>query len=153
VLHPQSGRTQTLQYLPPSVAHKTLGHYKEPMGLQKMQFRMLKEKSDKITEFLWTTHFTCEEAWTYYRSCYVHAVTYPLTSSFLTQSQLKSIQTKAMAIITANAVLIATQNRKYFMVRQTWEVLSFAILLSNRASPKPCTSFDTGVSNPPWENS
>ena len=101
VLHPQSGRTQTLQYLPPSVAHKTLGHYKEPMGLQKMQFRMLKEKSDKITEFIWPTHFTREEAWTYYRSCYVPAVTYPLPSSFLTHSQLRSIQTKAMAIVTA----------------------------------------------------
>jgi hypothetical protein len=91
----------TLEFLPPSVAHKTLGHYKEPVGLQKQQFRQLKEKSDRITEFLWTTPLTREEAWTYYRSCYVPAVKYPLTSSFLSQSQLKGIQTKAMAIITA----------------------------------------------------
>ena len=101
VLDPLTGRTQTLDFLPPSTAHKTLGHYKEPYGLQKMQFRQLKAKSDEITDFLWSTHFTRDEAWTYYRSCYVPAVTYPLTSSFLSPSQLATIQTKAMAIITA----------------------------------------------------
>ncbi len=98
---PLTGMVQTLDYLPPSVAHKTLGHYKEPCGLQKTQFRQLKQKSDTITEFLWSTHFTREEAWTYYRSCYIPAVAYPLTSSFLSNSQLKAIQSKAMAIITA----------------------------------------------------
>jgi hypothetical protein len=79
---PLTDTVHTLEYLPPSVAHKTLGHYKEPFGLQKMQFRQLKEKSDTITDFLWSMHFTREEAWTFYRSCYVPAVTYPLTSSF-----------------------------------------------------------------------
>jgi hypothetical protein len=101
VTDPLTDNIQVLEFLPPSVAHKTLGHYKEPVGIQKMQFRQLKEKSDRITEFLWSTHFTREEAWTYYRSCYVPAVTYPLTSSFLSPSQLTSIQTKAMAIIAA----------------------------------------------------
>ena len=101
ILDSHTGNAQTLEYLPPSVAHKTLGHYKEPMGLQKMQFRQLKAKSDDITAFLWSNHFTREEAWTFYRSCYIPAVTYPLASSFLTQSQLKHIQCKAMAIITA----------------------------------------------------
>ncbi|KAI2502417.1 hypothetical protein MHU86_12074 [Fragilaria crotonensis] len=101
VSDPLTDNIQVLEFLPPSVAHKTLGHYKEPVGIQKTQFRQLKEKSDRITEFLWSTHFTREEAWTYYRSCYVPAVTYPLTSSFLSSSQLTSIQTKAMAIIAA----------------------------------------------------
>ena len=101
VSDPHTGNIQALEYLPPSVAHKTLGHYKEPIGLQKTQFRKLKEKSDRITEFLWSTLLTRGEAWTYYRSCYVPAVTYPLTSSFLSTSQLKSVQAKAMAIITA----------------------------------------------------
>jgi hypothetical protein len=101
VSDPFSDTTQSLEFLPPSVAHKTLGHYKEPVGLQKTQFWRLKEKSDHITEFLWSTYFTREEAWTFYRSCYVPAVTYPLTSSFLSGSQLKAIQAKAMAIITA----------------------------------------------------
>jgi exonuclease III len=101
VSDPLSDTIHSLEFLPPSVAHKTLGHYKEPFGLQKTQFRKLKEKSDQITEFLWSTYFTREEAWTFYRSCYVPAVTYPLTSSFLSNSQLKAIQTKAMTIITA----------------------------------------------------
>jgi hypothetical protein len=96
-----TSHNQTLEYLPPSVAHKTLGHYKEHTGIQKTQFRQLKAKSDNITAFLWSTHLTREEAWIYYHSCYIPAVTYPLTSTFLSMTQLKSIQTKAMAIITA----------------------------------------------------
>ena len=83
------------------MAHKTLGHYKEPIGIQKTQFRQLKAKSDSITAFLWSTHLTREEAWIYYQSCYVPAVTYPLTSTFLSTAQLHQIQSKAMAIITA----------------------------------------------------
>ena len=96
-----TNHNQTLEYLSPSVAHKTLGHYKEPTRIQKMQFRQLKAKSDSITAFLLSTPLTREEAWIYYHSCYTPAVTYPLTSTFLSLAQLKSIQTKAMGIITA----------------------------------------------------
>jgi hypothetical protein len=92
---------QTLKYLPPSVAHKTLGHYKEPVGTQKAQFRNLKAKSDSITDFLWTTHLTREESWIYYQACYLPAIAYPLTGSSLTRTQLDSIQRKAMKIIVA----------------------------------------------------
>ena len=63
VTDPITGDSHTLEYLSPSVAHKTLGHYKEPTGTQVPQFRHLKEKSDKVTEFLWTsTHLTRQEA-------------------------------------------------------------------------------------------
>jgi hypothetical protein len=75
VTNPLTDNIHVMEFLPPSVAHKTLGHYKEPVGIQKMQFRQHKEKSDRISEFLWSTHFTREEEWTYYRSCYVPAVT------------------------------------------------------------------------------
>jgi hypothetical protein len=98
---PLSGEKYTMEYLPPSVAHKTLGHYKEPMGIQKVQFQRLKEKSDQATEFLWTTHLTRQEAWTFYHSCYLPSVMYPLTSSFLSEKQLDKIQQKAMTIIYA----------------------------------------------------
>ncbi|KAI2491874.1 hypothetical protein MHU86_22670 [Fragilaria crotonensis] len=101
ILDPFTGQEQVLEYLPPSVAHKTLGHYKEPMGLQKMQFRQLKAKVTTSLRFFGVTIFTRDEAWTFYRSCYIPAVVYPLTSSFLSQSQLKHIQGKAMSIITA----------------------------------------------------
>ena len=53
-----SGNIQTLEYLPPTVAHKTLGHDKEPAGLQKAQFRTLKKKSDQITDFLTSSQLT-----------------------------------------------------------------------------------------------
>jgi exonuclease III len=98
---PITNTSETLEYLPPTKAHKTLGHFKEPSGLHKEQYRQLKAKSDQITDFLWSTHLTREEAWLYYQACYIPAVTYPLTSSFLSPAQLKSVQTKAMAIITA----------------------------------------------------
>ena len=91
---------ETLEYLHPTAAHKTLGHYKEPSGSQAMQYQQLKKKSDSITDFLWTTQLTCEEAWLYYQTCcYVPAVTYPLTSSFLPPTKLDNIQRKAMSII------------------------------------------------------
>ena len=53
-----TNHNQTLEYLSPSVAHKILGHYKEPTGIQKMQFRQLKAKSDSITASLWSTPLT-----------------------------------------------------------------------------------------------
>jgi hypothetical protein len=40
-----------VEYLPPTTAPKTLGHYKEPSGLQKEQYSQLKVKSDRITDF------------------------------------------------------------------------------------------------------
>jgi hypothetical protein len=71
------------------------------MGIQKAQIQLLKEKSDQATEFLWTTHLTRQEAWTFYHSCYIPSVTYPLTGSYLSEKQLDQIQQKAMTIIYA----------------------------------------------------
>jgi hypothetical protein len=96
-----SGNIQTLKYLPPTVAHKTLGHNKEPAGLQKAQFRTLKKKSDQITDFLTSSQLTREEAWIYYYACYIAAVSYPLTASTLTFQQLDVIQRKAMLKLVA----------------------------------------------------
>ena len=99
VYNPITQVEELLEYLPPTVAHKTLGHYKDPAGLQYTQFQQLKAKSDTITEFLWETQLTREEAWLYYQACYVPAVVYPLTCSFLSQHQLDTIQRRAMSII------------------------------------------------------
>jgi hypothetical protein len=96
---PHTSQEQVLEYLHPYAAHKTLGHYKEPSGIQVEQFKRLKEKSDSITEFLWKMPHTRSEAWTYYSACYLPSVTYPLTASALTTKQLTKIQTKAMTII------------------------------------------------------
>ena len=94
-----TGNICELEYLHPYAAHKTLGHYKEPAGIQLEQFRQLKSKSDRITEFLWTAPLTRAESWTYYSACYLPAVTYPLIGSHLTVKQLTSTQMKAMNII------------------------------------------------------
>ena len=99
VTDPYTNARQPLQYLSPYTAHKTLGYYKEPAGTQKVQFEKLLEKSDGITSFLWETPLTRIEAWTYYTSCYLPSVCYPLTGSFMSQAQLDKIQRKAMSII------------------------------------------------------
>ena len=99
VTDPHTNTTCELEYLNPYSAHKTLGCYKEPAGTQVTQFKKLKEKSDSITSFLWSTPLTRGEAWTYYTACYLPSVCYPLTASHLTPKQLGKIQQKAMMII------------------------------------------------------
>ncbi len=62
-----TGDSQTLEYLSPSVAHKMLGHQKEPTGTQVAKCWHLKEERDKVTELLWTTDLSRQqEAWTFF---------------------------------------------------------------------------------------
>ncbi len=96
-----SGEAHELQYLSPYAAHKTLGHYKEPAGTQKEQYRQLQKKSDQSVEFMKTCALTREEAWTYYYACYLPSIGYPLATSYFTRQQLDNIQRKAMSIIFA----------------------------------------------------
>ena len=44
---------------------------------------------------------TRQEAWTFYRSCLLPSITYPLTSSHFLEKQLDKVQKKAMTIIYA----------------------------------------------------
>ncbi|KAI2499829.1 hypothetical protein MHU86_14646 [Fragilaria crotonensis] len=101
VTDPYTGRSQSLQYLPPHTAHKTLGHFKEPAGTQLEQFRRLYQKSYDVTKFLWSTPLSRSETVLFYNACYLPSISYPLTCSHLTKAQLEIIQRRAMAIITA----------------------------------------------------
>ena len=96
-----TGQIQTLEYLTPHKAHKTLGVYKEPAGIQTEQFRQLKQKSDSVTQFLWSVPLKREETRLFYHACYLTSIGYPLTSTYFTHDQLDKIQRKAMAIIVA----------------------------------------------------
>ena len=99
VIDPNTNVEGKLEYLSPYTAHTTLGHFKEPAGIQATQFRKLKEKSDSNTEFLWSTPLSRNEAWTYHTACYLPSMCYPLTSFHMTDKQLTQIQQKAMNII------------------------------------------------------
>ncbi len=101
VNNPVSGETQELDYLFPYVAHKTLGHYKDPAGTQREQYRQLKKKIDKSVDFLNQWSLNPEEAWTFYYACYLPSVGYPLANSIFTSAQLANIQRKAMSLIIA----------------------------------------------------
>jgi hypothetical protein len=66
-----TGDGKRLKYLSPCEAHKALlGHYKEPAGTQKEQYRQQKRKSNGSVEFMRNCTLTREEAWTYH---YMHA--------------------------------------------------------------------------------
>jgi hypothetical protein len=84
VTDPLTDEVHELTFLPPHTAHKTLGHYKEPAGTQSEQVRQLRKKSDTSTAFLWKSHLTTMEAWTYYFACYLPSIGYPLLCSSLT---------------------------------------------------------------------
>ena len=99
VWDPIANETQTLKLLSVYDAHKTLGHYKEPAGHQKEQFRQLQNKSNETTAFLWSCPLTRAEAWTFYFACYLTSISYPLSCSALSKNQLNLIQQKAMSII------------------------------------------------------
>ena len=101
VTDPTTKAVHALTFLSPHTAHKTLGHYKEPAGTQMEQFRQLRAKSDKSTEFIWKCHLTPKEAWTYYYACYLPSIGYPLSCSSLTHAQLDRVQRTAMTIIVA----------------------------------------------------
>jgi exonuclease III len=101
VTDPVTNTVHALTFLSPHTAHKTLGHYKEPAGTQMEQFRQLRVKSDKSTEFIWKCHLTPKEAWTYYYACYLPSIGYPLSCSSLTYAQLDRVQRTAMTIIIA----------------------------------------------------
>ena len=98
VKDPVSGEDQDLDYLSPYAAHKTLGHYKDPAGTQREQYRQLKLKSDKSVEFLYQCALTPEEVWTFYYACYLPSIGYPLANSYFTEAQMANIQRKAMHV-------------------------------------------------------
>ena len=101
VTDPLTQEDHVLNLLSPYTAHKTLGHYKEPAGNQREQFRQLRKKSDMSTQFLWKCYLTPSEAWTYYYACYLPSIGYPLPCSSLTYAQLDRVQRTAMTIIVA----------------------------------------------------
>jgi hypothetical protein len=96
-----SGNLHKLQELSPYTAHKTLGHYKDPAGLQIEQKKRLRLLCDGNTKFLWNCPLTRREAWTYYFACFLPSVCSPLACSYFTKTQLETIQRKSMSIIIA----------------------------------------------------
>ena len=96
-----SGNRKELEYLPPHKAHKTLGHYKEPAGIQKTQLQVLKRQCESLTDFLWQCPLTREEACHYYYACYLPSISYPLSLSHFQERQLNAIQKKPMMILLA----------------------------------------------------
>jgi hypothetical protein len=98
VSDPTTKRSSTLNILSPYQAHKTLGHFKEPAGVQKEQYSRLLQKSNECVAFLWKCPLSQKEAWTFYFACYLPSG-YPLPASSLTLFQLEKVQRKAMSII------------------------------------------------------
>ena len=88
-----------LELLSPYMAHKTLGHYKDPAGTQAAQYRQLHKQSEALTTFLWRCPLTKLETWTFYFACYLPSMSYPLACSSLSRQRLDQVQRRAMSII------------------------------------------------------
>lgn len=101
VTDPISAELITIPILSSYQAHKTLGHYKEPAGVQREQVRQLRKLCKENVEFLWRTPVTRHEASIFYKSSFLPSVSYPLSCSAMSIKQLESIQKSTMAIIIA----------------------------------------------------
>lgn len=95
---------QTSQQIPPipaHMAHKTLGHYKDPAGNQHRQLEELQLKCDKAADFMAMSPLNRQEAWTYYFAIFLPSVGYPLSSCHFSVNSLDKVQRRAMANIFA----------------------------------------------------
>jgi hypothetical protein len=92
---------QKIQVLSAYSAHKTLGHYKDPVGYQSQQLRELKIKCEKAADFVAISPLNRSEAWTYYFAIFLPSVGYPLASCYYKANILDAAQRRAMSNIIA----------------------------------------------------
>ena len=138
-------------------AHKTLGHPKEPAGsTQFTQYTKLKAKSTQTTMFLWTTALSWDKTWLFYNACYLPAVQYPLTWSYINKLQLDKIQRKAMLIIISRRSGYNQCTKKdisSYMHHYNMEEQDFIIFISTVKVPNKIissTALETTLTN--WQN-
>ena len=98
---PQTSQEYRLLMLSPYIAHKTLGHYKEPSGSQAEQCKQLQAKCNDQVSFLWKSPLTRLDAWYFYKSCFLPCVGYPLANCHFPMASLQKTQRTAMSIIVA----------------------------------------------------
>ncbi|KAI2503136.1 hypothetical protein MHU86_11327 [Fragilaria crotonensis] len=101
VIDPSSESEVEIPILSSYQAHKTLGHFKEPAGVQKAQARQLRKLCKEHVDFLWRTPLSRYEAQTFYKTSFLPSISYPLSCSAMSTRQLESIQKATMAIIIA----------------------------------------------------
>ena len=101
VRNPQDLKDYQIPMLCPYTSHKTLGHYKEPSGSQKEQFKQLRKLCNDQVAFLWKSPLSRVEAWYFYQACFLPSVSYPLPNSHFTMAELQAVQRTAMGIVVA----------------------------------------------------
>ena len=87
-----------IPYRNPYQAHKTLGHYKEPAGTQRAQFRHLLEKTTTMARFLRHSPINSRETRLFYTTIYLPRMTYPMKNTFFTKPQLEQLQRQALGV-------------------------------------------------------
>ena len=128
ITDPITSQVQNLEHLSPQKAHKALGHDKEPAGTQLTHFHQLKQKSDSITAFLWSTELSRAETWLYYHASYLPSKCYPLTCSHLNKKQLERVLQRAMSIIFARCGYNRHTKKEYCM--DQWNLAAQIIVIS-----------------------
>jgi hypothetical protein len=92
-------RTETVPYLSPHSAYRTLGVYVSPSGSQKKQVNILHSYSDRYFSSVLNSSLSPEEAYWSYSLFLRPKLIYPLACSSLTQQQCKHIQAPALAAL------------------------------------------------------
>ena len=75
----QGNTCSVIKYIPPAEATKYLGHYKEVLGSQQKQERVLRHIVNEETAFVATSQMDTELTYTYYSTMFLKKVTYPMS--------------------------------------------------------------------------
>jgi hypothetical protein len=109
---------QKIQVLSAYSAHKTLGHYKDPVGYQSQQLRELKIKCEKAADFVAISPLNRSEAWTYYFAIFLPSVGYPSQAAITRLIYSMQHNAEPCLILSRNVGTIAIRNAKSYTAQE-----------------------------------
>ena len=89
------GNKVRIKQLCTNKSHKLLGCHKAPTGNSDSQYYSIKTKCDDYAKVIQSSCLTRLEAKVFYRHIYIPSVSYPLSTSHFTESDLNAIQSSA----------------------------------------------------------
>jgi hypothetical protein len=95
----QDGSTVHIPQKSAFAPHKTLGHWKAPVGNGSKQLQVLREKSQAMASQLLRSPIRNYEAWRFYGAIYLKAIGYVLPNCHFTETQLQLLQSIMYRVI------------------------------------------------------
>jgi hypothetical protein len=95
IIDAKDGQRLTIPQKAPGMPHKTLGHFKAPMGNSRTQKTVLQDKCNETANTIMRSSLTSSEARLYYEAVFLPSVNYVLPQCFFSPSELRTIGSKA----------------------------------------------------------